>query len=200
MVQSGAFSRWKARPVALLLVVGALAVGLAACGSSSSTGAHGSTSGVKKEASAFASRDVQLTVVNKTESKGSLIVSVCDPAAIGGYTLGPCPEFNGYVLAYGKSAYRTHEDAVTGTVKDGAGNGFIFRAENPSVGAPFIELWGIDHPGSKKYNLFEGTTIGCLGPDNPTGCASLYVGQRKIVLYRDADTDRVKVLSITLLS
>jgi hypothetical protein len=196
---SGAFTRWvAARPVALLLVVALVSGGLSACGSSSSTSTKESSQVVKKQAGL--TKDVELTVFNK--STGSVNVWVCDPT-------GGCPEFKGYSLVPGKTAYRT-ASTVTGEVayhppsRPNWTYFFRFRAENPTVGRPFIRLEPQHGTGTnQEYSLSEGTLVGCLGPNNPPGCGKLGgdatgVGFFDLVLYRDADTSRVKKLSITI--
>jgi hypothetical protein len=189
-----------------VLAVGVFSVGLSACGSgsskgtNSSTGTNGSSSVVKKEASGLA-KDVELTVVNKT-NVGSLYVSVCD-ATPDSTTAGACPEFNNYVLDVGKSAYRTHE-AVAGEVRDGAGNGFKFYAKNPDVGEPYIQIWKIGNQPDiyDKVRLSEGETVKCpmiatSGQPAPENCPRGF--GRVVELSRSADTS-VKVLKITVLA
>ena len=73
----------RARPAALLLTIGALSVGLSACGSSSSTGTHRSTSPKVKKEAVVLGKDVQFTVTNEPSTGGSLRVSVCDATSEG---------------------------------------------------------------------------------------------------------------------
>jgi hypothetical protein len=177
------FSRWSvARQVAWLLTIGVLSIGLSACGSSSSSGTHGSTSSaVKKKAGAF-SKDVQVTVHNEPSTGGSLFMSVCQAGSdIATPTCGST------VVADGAEVHLTHE-AVAGLVKDGAGNGFYYYAFNPSVGEPYFKLWKIGdlESSAEKIALSEGQTV------------TKYLGGRKIDLLRDTDTD-VKVMVIKVL-
>ncbi len=175
--RSGALPRWiAARAVALLLTVGVLLVGVSAWASDSTQAAG-------------LYRDVQLTVVNK--SKHTVRVSVCDGAT---YTGSHCPEFHNYDLAPGKKAWRTSE-AVSGVVSfETRGPGwsiaysFYFSAENPTLDLPFIKLTPqTGQPGGGRHELSEGQLIG-----------PLLVDYFDVWLYRDADTDRVKVMQITI--
>lgn len=157
---------------------------------------------------AFAKLLVQLTVVNKSST--AFKVDVCDPPgpAIGGAQpgMGACPEFADHLLAPGKSAHRTHEGSVTGTVTTDHGSSrgglgdywFTFTAENPAVGKPYINIFARPTSTEKQWSLSEGQLVGCLGANNPPGCGTLWIDGFHIVLYRDADTDRAKVLSITV--
>ena len=157
---------------------------------------------------AFARKLVQLTVVNKSST--TFKVSMCDPpgpAVNGAQSLtGACPEFDQHLLAPGKSAHRTHEGAVTGVIttdhgpsRGGLGDHWLlFTAENPFVGKPFINIFARPITIEKEWSLSEGQLLGCLGANNPPGCGTLNIDGFHIVLYRDADTDRAKVLNITV--
>ena len=186
----------RARPAALLLTIGALSVGLSACGSSSSTGTHRSASPKVKKEAVVLGKDVQFTVTNEPSTGGSLRVSVCDATSEGSsadvavrvaITWDACPEFHNYVLGEGKSAYRTHE-AVAGDVRDGADNGFEFYAANPNVGRPYIILHKLETPTytNDAVSLSEGLTV------------IKDLAGRRIELWRGEDTD-VKVMGIRIL-
>jgi hypothetical protein len=94
----------------VLLMVGVLSVGVSACGSSKSSSSKSSPTVVKKEAGHY--KDVQFTVYHRSTS--TVNVWMCDPPASGvSNWTGPCPQFRGYALAPGKTAYRT-QSTVTG--------------------------------------------------------------------------------------
>ena len=118
-----------ARPVAVLLTIGALSLGVSACGSSSSAGSHKSTSsGVKKEAGLL---DVQLTVYNMTGN--SLKVELCGAKSC---TIYPAMENGKSVTEVSGGGYHKPD----GQLKYPGGSTVYFHSANPLVGEPFVNV------------------------------------------------------------
>jgi hypothetical protein len=183
------FVRIAPRRAAVLLTLGAVVVGLSACGSSSDSSAKGSTStvvkkeAVKKEAGY---KDVQLEVTNKNAM--TLFVTAC--ADTNGLGHGPCHATGN--LATNESTHLTSA-AVGGSIwfRD---NIIEYRAKNPDIGEPSITLWlrgGTDNDTFKnqqdapQFNLSEGQTV------------EKDVGGHLFDMARGGDTD-VKVMSLTV--
>lgn len=178
------FRRIAARPAAMLLTIGVVAVGLAACGSGSSSGDKGSSSPVvQKEA---ATRKVQLTVVNHAEEavndafcRDQVFYSVLDtPSVCNRNGLGPGETDS----STANPVYGDIEWASTGTGR------VYFEAHNPSIGEPSITLIDASPPNDpiEKFNLGAGDTM------------EKTVGRHVYSMHREDDTD-VVVMSITLI-
>jgi hypothetical protein len=179
--------RWiGARPAAVLLTLGALVVGLAACGSNASTSATGSTSSVAKKEAGY--KDVQLTVVNKNPK--TVFVTACEDD----------PDF------YGHGTCRASGDLATGEsldlTKAAVGGSILFRgdntveyaAKNPDVGKPSIRLWltassetdtNQNQHDADRFYLSEGQTV------------ETNVGGHLFDMARGDDTD-FKVMTLTV--
>jgi hypothetical protein len=167
-----------ARSAAVLLALGALAVGLSACGSSSSTSATRSTSSVAKKEAGY--KDVQLTVVNKSLYR--LSVKMCGA---------DCETVD---LGAGESK-TVSSDRVDGQINveklNAAGsccdvtNDVYFSSDNPDVGEPSITVgkWD-DYPNLPQWHLAEGDT------------RDTTVGGNVFFMARGDDTD-VKVMTLT---
>jgi hypothetical protein len=181
-------SRWiAARQAAVLLIIGALSVGLSACGSDSSSdssNASGSTSAVvEKEA---ATSQVQLTVVNHASEpvndafcRDQAFYSVLDPPS-------QC-NLNGL--------YPDQTDSFTANPVYGdiqwaqSGTGRVyFEAHNPSIGEPSITLISASPPNDpiEKFTLGQGET------------KDKTVGSHDYSMHRADDTD-VKVMTLTMI-
>ncbi len=168
----------------VLVAIGALVVGLSACGSGSSTSATGSTSSVVKQEAGY--KNVQLDVANKNPE--TLYVFMCaDTNALGH---GPCKS-QGY-LAKGESTHLTSE--VVGGYIHFRGNTVEYRAKNPDVGDPSIRLWPTgstdkatnqNQQNADQFNLSEGQTV------------ETNVGGHLFDMARSNDTD-YKVMSLTV--
>jgi hypothetical protein len=193
--------RWKpswrrigARPAAVLLAIGALSVGLAACGSSSSSGsssANGSASAVVEKQAGYS--DVELNLVNKSPER--LYVFLCQDT--NGLGQGDCG--NGTYLDTGESTHLTSA-AVGGIIHYPNGkNSMEFRAKNPDIGAPSFEIWGYEGKSSSTnhatdenqqaaeyYKLDEGQTV------------EKDFGSHLFDMWRSNDTD-VKRMQLTVL-
>ncbi len=179
-------SRWLgARLAAVLLALGALAVGLAACGSNASTSATGSTSSVAKKEAGY--KDVQLDVVNKNPK--TVFVTLCaDTNALGH---GPCKSQGD--LALGESNHLTSE-VVGGSIWFRNSNVIEYRAKNPDIGEPSIRLWprgstdkatDLNQQNADQFNLSERQTV------------ETNVGGHLFDMARADDTD-VKVMTLTV--
>ena len=129
-----------ARKLSILLAIGALSLGVAACGSSSSSNASNSTSSVKKEAGDF-TIPVQLKVTNNLADTMKAYFNTTD-------TSGP---FTVY-LHKDESRTETGKNGVSGEITVGAANA-EFSAFNPDFGKPYIRL------GGTTYSLAEGDTL-----------------------------------------
>jgi hypothetical protein len=170
---------------AVLLVIGALAVGLSACGSASSTSATRSTSSVANKEAGY--KDVQLDVVNKNPK--ILFVTLCaDTNALGH---GPCKSQGD--LNTGESNQLT-STAVGGSIWFRNGNIIEYRAKNPDIGEPSIRLWVRgdsdkvtyqNQQDADQFNLSEGQTV------------ETNVGGHLFDMARSNDTD-YKVMSLTV--
>ncbi len=175
-----------ARSGALLLALGALAVGVAACGSNSSTTATRSTAPVAKKEAGY--KDVYLTVINKNPK--TLFVTACEDD----------PDF------YGHGTCRASGDLATGDsidlTKTAVGGSIVFRgdntveyaAKNPDVGRPSIRLWltgssdtdtNQNQHDAPRFYLDEGQTV------------ETSVGGHLFDMARSNDTD-YKVMSLTV--
>ena len=129
----------KARTPFVLLALAAISIGVAACGSSSSSNA-GNTTSVKKEAGTY-TIPVQLKVANNRSDTMKAYFDTTD-------TSGP---FSVY-LQKGESRTETGKNGVSGTVSFG-GVSVDFSAFNPDFGRPYIRLNGTN------YSLSEGDTL-----------------------------------------
>jgi hypothetical protein len=169
----------------VLLVIGALVVGLSACGSNSSTVAKVPTSSVAKKEAGY--KNVQLEVVNKNPK--TLFVTLCaDTNALGHGTCQSQGE-----LAMGDSNHLTSE-AVGGSIWVRNDNIIEYRAKNPDVGEPSIRLWlrgrsdndtNQNQQNAEQFNLSEGQTV------------ETNVGGHLFDMARGDDTD-LKVMTLTV--
>jgi hypothetical protein len=181
-----------------LLAIGILPIGLAACGSgSSSTTAEGSTA-VKKEAGLF-NKDVQLTVVN--HSSKTIHVEFCsklnptcsstniDPGGSGNQQGSSIVA--GQITFYAEQPI-TYEDNSTNN--PAVSNVVDFYADNPEVGEPWISVLSVDSdpiplssdPGDiPRWRLSEGETEGTD------------IGENGFSMSRSEDTD-YKVMTLTV--
>lgn len=176
-----------ARPAAVLLAIGVLSAGLAACGSDSSSdssNANGSASPVVEKQAATS--QVQLTVVNHasepvndTFCRDQVFYSVLDSPSV-------CNR-NG--LYPGDTDSHTANPVYGDIEWAQSGNGRVyFEAHNPSIGEPSITLISATPPNDpiEKFTLGAGET------QNKT------VGSHDYSMHRDDDTD-VKVMTLTVL-
>jgi hypothetical protein len=130
----------KARKPFMLLALAAISIGVAACGSTSSTDASKSTSTVKKEAGDF-TIPVQLKVTNNRADTMKAYFDTTD-------TSGP---FTVY-LHKDESRTETGKNGLSGEITVGAAKA-DFSAFNPDFGRPYIRL------GGTNYSLSEGDTL-----------------------------------------
>jgi hypothetical protein len=171
--------------LAVLLMLGALSVGLSACGSESSSSSGSTAPRVKKEAGV--TRDTELTVAN--ESPYTMNVKLCDLSD------DPCETVD---LDKGDSATRTGDrpDGDIRFLKAGpAGspdvtNLVYFQADNPTIGQPWISVdnsAGLDYSNLTKWKLGEGNTY-----DTNTSVAG-----NGFEVKRSDDTDSAVVMRLT---
>jgi hypothetical protein len=181
-----------------LLALGILAVGLAACGSgSSSTTDEGS--GVKKEAGLF-NKDVQLTVVNHTSR--AIYVTFCSKLTSEGCTskqieAGNSEYAHGSSVVAGEINFYAEQPVINedgSTNQPAITNEVDFYAENPEVGEPWVSVLSRDtdplprssDPGDiPRWRLSEGETEGTD------------VGPNGFSMSRSEDTD-YKVMTLTV--
>jgi hypothetical protein len=183
-----------------LLAIGILTIGLAACGSGSSSTTDEGSAVVKKEAGLF-NKDVQLTVVNHSSKTilvtlcSKLITGVCSDTKIdaGGsqYAHGRSL-VSGKIILYAKQPV-TYEDGSTNNAA--ISNEVDFYAENPEVGEPWLSVLSHDadpiplssDPGDiPRWRLSEGQTEGTD------------IGQNGFSMSRSEDTDNFKVMTLTV--
>jgi hypothetical protein len=183
----GFFStRGAGRSVSALLAVGALAVGLTACGSDSSSdssNAKGSTSTVvKKHAGLY--RDVQLEVLNSSPKQVS--VSLCTDYIDANHRAN-CPA--GGHLEPSDSAHFTSGE-VSGALYS-AGH-IAFRVVNPAGARPYFDIF----PTGDTYSTDVGTYRFSVGDDPVVKDFNHSVVIR---MERFEDTENAIVMKMTVL-
>jgi len=163
----------KARNLFALLAVGALSLGVAACGSGSSSDANNSTSAVEKQAGSEVTADIRLTVINDSPDE----VGIGDVCA-------ETDESRCVSDACGTNTKANCQAKTIASLSDGARIGplgFVFL--NPNKDGKYVDfggrqIWQPNKPGS-------GASVTAIG--DPVDLFRLSVGGRDEVVSRSTN-------------